>query len=212
MVFDLGTKKKAKVLLTPFIIIFFIAFFSLNWSSVSWLFNSRYLFSVLSRLFSVQRGVQTRSFSSSSFYTEKEDIVFIPKIQVWAPLVFSPTDRLDDMAKALKKGVLHYPHSVLPGEKGKVIILGHSAPPGWPKVNHYSVFSKLDELKKGDKTFVYFKNKEYRYSVTDKFFVKPGTKIESLRLTNSGNMLFLLSCWPPGKPLQRVVIGAKQTI
>lgn len=212
MVFNKETKRRAKSLLGPFIIIFFVAFFSLNWSSVSWLFNGRYLFSVLSHSFSTKKMITRENSIPASVYAEKEDSIFIPEIQVQAPFVFSSTDKPKDMAEALKKGVLHYPHSALPGEKGKVIILGHSAPPGWPRVNHYHVFNKLDKLKKGDNVFVYFKNSEYRYQVTGRFFVRPGTKIESLPLTNSENMLFLLSCWPPGKSLQRVVIEARQII
>jgi len=96
----------------------------------------------------------------------------------------------------------------LPGEKGQTIVLGHSAPPNWPDIKYDNVFSLINELEKGDEVFVYFNNKEYIYSVETKVFLEIGQDIPESNLTNSENMLILISCWPPGKNIKRIAVTA----
>jgi LPXTG-site transpeptidase (sortase) family protein len=86
--------------------------------------------------------------------------------------------------------------------------LGHSAPAGWPKIKYDWVFSRLNELSDGDEIFVYFENKKYTYQFSKKIFLEKGEELPSL-LTNSENILVLISCWPPGKDLRRIAVVAK---
>lgn len=195
----------------PFVLIFLVALFAWNWSEITWILNSQYLSDFLFNLLLNEEGVMAESFEGADFpYLHKEDTLLIPKIQVQAPIIFRVGNKLADIAEALKKGVVYYPQSVLPGEKGKVIILGHSAPSGWPKINYYHVFNELNELKEGDEIFIYFQNREYRYRVIQKFFVKPGAKLDSFLTNSEKYVLILLSCWPPGQREQRIVIEAQQ--
>ena len=105
--------------------------------------------------------------------------------------------------------MVHYPGSTLPGIKGQTIILGHSAPLGWPKIRYDWVFTNLAHLDKGDKIFVYFNHKKYTYSVKGKLFLNRGEDLPSRLLTNSENMLVLISCWPPGKDFKRIAVNAE---
>ncbi|MCX6759571.1 MAG: sortase [Candidatus Nealsonbacteria bacterium] len=210
-----------KKLWKVFIILFLVILVIFNWNEVSWIFNYRAVSGLLSDFFKksdkeIQKddrddyyeGEEDKS-SSSSFATAlvKEDSLEIPKIEVSAPLIF--VEDIDKVYKTLDNGVVHYPDSVLPGEKGQTIILGHSAPPNWPDIKYDDVFSRLNELEEGDEVFVYFDHREYVYSVIKKIFLEKGEEVPENALTNSDNMLVLISCWPPGKDIRRIAVEAK---
>jgi len=143
-------------------------------------------------------------------YTEKGDSVEIPKIEVKAPLVLVESSENEDFLKALDRGVVLHPQSVLPGEKGKILILGHSAPSGYPQINYDWVFSRLNELEPGDQIYINFQKRRYSYNVSQKIFLEKGEEIPK-NLTNSLSMLYLISCWPPGRDIERIAIKAEST-
>lgn len=101
-----------------------------------------------------------------------------------------------------------FPGSALPGEQGRTVLLGHSAPEGWPDVNYDRIFTELNSLIEGDEVYVYFNQREYVYIVRNKFFLDRGEELPQ-PLTNSQNMLILVSCWPPGKDLYRIAVEAR---
>lgn len=204
-------QKNIKKLCKYFLIIFLIAFFIINWNEVSWFFNYRAVFGFISDFFQKEE-ILTESNNLNTKrnfeYSERENSIEIPKIKISAPLIVDKS--LDDNAifKALDRGVVLYPGSFLPGEKGQTIILGHSAPQGWPKIKYDWVFSQINDLEVGDEIFVYFDNKKYTYWLENKIFLERGEELPE-NLTNSENMLILTSCWPPGKNLKRIAILAK---
>ena len=139
-------------------------------------------------------------------YSEKNNFIEIPKLNMEAPIVFTENADSENLEKMLDKGVTHFPSSVLPLENGTTIFLGHSAPAGWPKIKHDWVFSDIVKLEKGDEILIYFDNKKITYYVTDKIFLEKGEEIPEQGLTNSQNTLVLISCWPPGKDSKRIAI------
>jgi len=142
-------------------------------------------------------------------FSEKSDSIEIPKIGVVAPLIFPEGNTEKLLAKALNKGVVFYPDSALPGEEGITVILGHSAPSNWPKINYDGVFTRLNELKPGDEIFIYLNHRKYQYKVTGKLFLKRGDEIPKPDLSESKSFLTLLSCWPPGINNKRIAIQAE---
>ncbi len=132
----------------------------------------------------------------------------VPAIGVQAPIMFTVSRSQNVYNNLLKAGVLHFPDSVLPGEIGTAIILGHSAPPNWPRINYDRVFNNLNLLKQGDEILISFQGQDYRYLVSRTFFVKKAENL-SPHLTFDKNMLLLVSCWPPGHNLQRIVVEAE---
>lgn len=142
-------------------------------------------------------------------YSEKEDSVEIPKIEITAPLVFVDSLEVREIEKGLDLGVVHFPDSVLPGEIGQTIILGHSAPPSWPKIKYYWVFVRINELVEGDEVYVFFNNRKYEYIVARKFFLERGEEIPQDPLTNNTNVLLLISCWPPETGTRRIAVEAE---
>jgi LPXTG-site transpeptidase (sortase) family protein len=193
-----------------FILLFLVNFLIINWSDFSWLFNYEFFSRGISGYFEKKQIqiVETVEEQKGSDFVDREDSIEIPKIGVVAPIVSPEGNSEEDFQRALKKGVLYYPQSALPGENGTTIILGHTAPANWPKINYDGIFNDLNELETGDEIFVYFGQRQYIFSVREKFFLNPGQDIPQ-DLTNSEPMLILLSCWPPGKDQKRIAIATE---
>lgn len=143
--------------------------------------------------------------SIEKVFVDKSNSIVIPKIKIEAPVIVVNSTNPEDFNEPLKRGVTHYPSS-LPGEKGEVIILGHSAPPFWPKINYDWVFSKLNTLKAGDEIYIYFNNSQYKYVVEGQVFLQAGQELPSFATKDSKSKLLLISCWPPGINNKRIVV------
>ena len=150
--------------------------------------------------------VKPKSETTAPQYTEKRDSIKIPKIGISAPLIFVSNSNNQYLHDKLDSGVIHYPGSSKPGEQGQTIVLGHSAPPNWPKIKYDWVFSRLNELSKGDRIILYYDNQKYVYSVTRKVFLNKGQEVPKSDLTNNNNTLISISCWPPGKDYKRIAV------
>jgi len=199
------SKKGLKKLLKPFILFFLINFLIINWNDISWIFNYRVISGTVSKFLEVL--ANEKNFVAElneTNYSQKENSLEIPKIGVTAPLIIIENSN-NNFDKELDRGVVLFPESVLPGEIGRTIILGHSAPSNWPKVNYEGVFSNIADLEEKDEIVLYFNHQKYTYSVNQKIFLEKGEEIPNNTET-SGNTLLLISCWPPGKNIQRVII------
>lgn len=139
--------------------------------------------------------------------------IVIPKIRVNANVVKN-VDPFDSRIyqKALTQGVAQAKGSGLPGFPGNTFIFAHSAI-NWYQANQYNaIFYLTSKLEPGDEIFIYYKGSKYQYNVTEKKIVK-GT--DTSYLTNSLNStslntssLTLMTCWPPGSNLNRLIILA----
>ena len=141
--------------------------------------------------------------------TEKENSLEIQKLGLEVPLVFAESIAIKDMKQDLKSGAVVYPGSNLPGQTGKLIVLGHSSPPGWPKIRYDWVFSKLGNLQLGDEVLINFNRHQYRYQITNKIFLDKGQQIPENNQDSSEQFLYLVTCWPPGKDFKRLVIESE---
>ncbi len=133
------------------------------------------------------------------------DQLFIPKLQITAPIIEVLGNTQADFVLPLKKGVALYPLSK-PGQAGRAVILGHSAPPNWPKINYDWVFSRLGDLQEGDEIRIAYQGREYLYIVKNKLILKKG---QLLPLSESPQELVLITCWPPGLDYQRMAVFAE---
>lgn len=139
------------------------------------------------------------------------DGIELPTLGVYAPLFLVESTDPKDFVAPLKRGVTHYP-SDLPGNPGTAVILGHSAPAGWPRINYDWVFSKLDSLHSGDAIIVTFGNKEYTYQVKEKVTLQKGQYIPEKYLGREEGQLLLISCWPPGIDNKRIGVYAELSV
>ncbi|PIP23306.1 MAG: hypothetical protein COX90_00390 [Candidatus Nealsonbacteria bacterium CG_4_10_14_0_2_um_filter_38_17] len=215
--------EKNSRLLKFFVFLFLVNFVVINWNDFDWVFNYKFLGRGLASIVdSPKKSVVQADFNPSEssptptpeqgnsfdFYTKQQNTIAIPKIEIVAPIVVAREDTENGFQDALKKGVLIYPDSVVPGENGIITILGHSASPDWPKIYYDWVFSRLNELELGDEIYIISSNNRYVYKVKQKIFIEKGEEPSEDSLTSSESVLYLISCWPPGRNIRRIAVQA----
>lgn len=219
--------EKAKKILKFAVVVYVASFLIINWNDVSWIFNYRAVYGLVSDFFNPYPSIDASTIdayfypnhsreavvlpieSIKTTYTDKQNTLEIPKISISTPIIFSDSADKDSLMKDLDGGVVYYPGSVYPGQKGQIVILGHSAPLGWPKIKHDWVFSDLDKLVPGDTVLIDLNNKQYTYIVKQKTIIKKGADVPQDNIDANSNFLTLISCWPPGKDYQRIAVQAE---
>ncbi len=134
--------------------------------------------------------------------------IVIPKIAANAKVVKN-VDPFNSQIyqQALTQGVAHASTSDTPDKSGNVFIFAHSAG-NWYQANQYNaVFYLLNKLNSGDEIFVYYQNQKYTYSVNEIKFVS-SNEISYLSNKLNTNTLTLMTCWPPGTTLKRLLVTA----
>lgn len=157
---------------------------------------------------------RTRSKTSKIAVIHPVDNAFaivIPKIGANSKVIsnVSPYNEKDYQV-ALTKGVAHARDTSLPGEPGNSFYFAHSAA-NWYQASRYNaIFYLLTKLEPGDDIYVFYKGEKYRYQVTGHEYVDPAdlTYLHQLR---SKKTLSLMTCWPPGTTLKRLVVNAELT-
>jgi LPXTG-site transpeptidase (sortase) family protein len=96
----------------------------------------------------------------------------------------------------------------LPGEGGNIFIFAHSSTDILIAARYNSVFYLLHHLESGDLIKLWYQDHEYLYSVTDKLYVSP-QDTKYLTATPATETLTLMTCWPPGTSLKRLIVIAK---
>jgi len=109
----------------------------------------------------------------------------------------------------LKKSLIQYPQTALPGQLGNTVVFGHSVLPQFfsPK-NYLTIFSTLYKLKQGDEIVLQYDRSVYKYVVEEMFEVKP-TNLSVLEQRFDDKTLTLITCSPPGTYLRRLIIKAQ---
>lgn len=159
---------------------------------------------------------QSRPGSVSGIETISYDLnrpgkLSIPRLNLSVDLIWSKD--VASFEKDLSTGVIHYPGTAMPGERGVVYVSGHSSDYLWKKDVMGQVFAKLNFLKPGDDIFIDIygadgKVYNYRYQVTESRIYKPDDQAQFI--DNTGNKLNLSTCWPIGTQTSRYVVTAVQ--
>lgn len=137
-----------------------------------------------------------------------DNYVYIPKIGVAAPMVWPSSTSEGVINENLLKGIVHYPGTAEPGQKGNVFLTGHSSYYWWVPSDYRTVFTLVPKLVPGDEIIVYHKGVRYSYRVTDYQDVKP-TNTDSLKPTTDP-VVTLSTCVPIGTSYERRIVRAKQ--
>lgn len=142
--------------------------------------------------------------------------ILIPRINQNLPVVRVSSQNLikrdwqaleTDIQSALKDGVVHYPGTSLPGQKGNVVITGHSSYFPWDPGRFKDVFALLHEVVEGDQIVLYHDQEKFTYQVEAIKVVLP-EDIEVLKQTPD-DRLTLITCTPVGTNLKRLIVVAK---
>jgi len=146
---------------------------------------------------------------AEKYYVKSADPDFgivIPKIGANATVVpnVSPHDS-KIYQQALTKGVAHAEGTVFPGQIGNTFIFSHSSVNVYDANRYNSVFYLLRKMNIDDSFYLTYQGKVYKYKVFDKKVVE-ATEIDYLNPNTRKNQATLMTCWPPGTTLKRLVV------
>lgn len=111
----------------------------------------------------------------------------------------------------LKKSLVQYPGTAIPGRFGNTVIFGHSVLPQFfnPR-NYLTIFSTLPTLKPKDEIFIDYNQMKYKYLVEQMIEVPPND-VSILAQRYDDSYLTLITCVPPGTYLKRLIVRARLT-
>ena len=134
--------------------------------------------------------------------------IIIPKLGANARIIAN-VDPYDAQIyqRALTRGVAHARGTSVPGAMGNMFLFAHSSENFYEAVRYNSVFYLLPKLIPGDEIIMYYKNTQYTYVITDKKFV-PAKDVSYLENAGSAQTLTLMTCWPPGTNIERLLVFA----
>ncbi len=141
-----------------------------------------------------------------------EVTIAINKINVEVPVVLSKSKDEKKIQEDLNQGVIHYPKTAMPGQRGNMYIAGHSSNYVWSKGAYNYAFKRLNDLVEGDEIMITVKfhngkKIKYRYKV----FIKEEVAPDDNRIfaKTQASELTLTTCWPLGTNLRRLMIKAQ---
>lgn len=143
-------------------------------------------------------------------YTNESKVI-IPKINVEIPIDFSLTSLSEDVVQAgLEGGVIHYPVTSMPGEKGNGAYFGHSSNNIFNPGKYKFAFVLLNKLENGDMFYVTHQGKAYAYKVFKKQIVNPDDTWVLGPVPDKPVTATLITCDPPGTTRHRLVVWGEQ--
>jgi sortase A len=134
--------------------------------------------------------------------------ILIPVLDINAPITYGVDNTNSQVEENLKNGPIQINGTSLPGQTGNVYITGHSSNYVWIKSDYNSIFALLDKLVVGDLIYVNYNGTTYEYQVFDSKIVAADDT--SILKSTSDSRLTLVTCWPVGTSLKRIVISANQ--
>jgi len=138
-----------------------------------------------------------------------ENEIFIPAIGVRVPLLEPVYDSQEIIYATLNGGAVIYPDSADFGQYGNSVILGHSFNFPWLGNEYTQIFSHLDKLENGDLIRIVSNGEIFKYVITGSQTVSVKEANHIVAQSTGTNTLHLLSCWPVGSSLYRIVVSAE---
>jgi LPXTG-site transpeptidase (sortase) family protein len=134
----------------------------------------------------------------------------IPANKISVPLIW--TKDVKSFDADLKKGIVHYPGTALPGQIGTSYISGHSSGYLWDKSPYKTIFAGLGGVTDGTSftisaTLKNGKTAVYHYVVASRGEFAPNDQAQFVNTADS--MVALSTCWPIGSTAKRLVLFSK---
>ena len=149
--------------------------------------------------------------SSDSITPSAQPEIIIPKINVQIPVNYG-VKTIDESAveNSLESGVVHYPTTSVPGQKGNSAFFGHSSNNIFNKGKYKFAFVLLRTLENDDTFYLTYNGKIYVYKVISKKVVDPSEVGVLGNVEGQTATATLITCDPPGTSLKRMVVVGTQ--
>lgn len=127
-----------------------------------------------------------------------------------ASAIISEVDAGNSLAyqRALTRGVAHAKGTKYPGQGGNIFLFAHSSADLLTAERYNSVFYLMHHFEPGDLIKVWYRGTKHNYAVFTKKIVSPGDT-SYLTPYAPSEQLTLMTCWPPGTTLKRLIIIAR---
>lgn len=155
---------------------------------------------------------QAASGNSIGINRDQSAVLDIPSLGISAPLIW--TKNTKDFDADLKKGVVHYPGTALPGELGTSYISGHSSNFSWVKSPYNQIFAKLNDLADNQSFSITVTNSQGQKTKLSYVVKRRGEYLpnDQAQFANTNKSIVALStCWPPGTTAKRLVVFGELT-
>lgn len=135
--------------------------------------------------------------------------IVIPKIAANAPIIPNVNPYNSQVyQRQLTKGVAHAAGTPLPGKGGNTFLFAHSAGNFYEANRYNAVFYLLSKLEPEDEIDIFYKGEKLAYTVTSTQIVDPES-VEFLKPKSAGDTITLMTCWPAGTTLKRLIVKGK---
>lgn len=139
----------------------------------------------------------------------KANFLEIPSLGIQSPVIYITETNEKAYQKALVDGVVHFPGSALPGQRGNVYIFGHSSDYAFSKGNYKTIFALLPHIEMGSQINISDSQaKVFSYRVVNKLVVEP-TDLSVLKQDTNKQLLTLQTSYPIGTALRRYIVVAE---
>ena len=104
----------------------------------------------------------------------------------------------ENFDEELTKGVVKYPTTPTPGNKGNTLIFGHTSSEWWKKNEYGVIFRNIPKLKAGQKFYVIWNGKKTAYEMVERKVVRPKDVENYYHEFSDKNesYLTLMGCYP----------------
>lgn len=144
------------------------------------------------------------------YSVDEEFGIVIPKIAANTKVVANVDwQKSEEYQRALTQGVAHASGTAFPGEGGNVFLFAHSGVDFYEATRYNAVFYLVDKLEKGDEIDIFYQKQKFSYKISEKKIVSP-EEIGYLQGNIKDKTLTLMTCWPPGTTLKRMIVTATQ--
>ena len=156
-------------------------------------------------------GPEIASPDSSSFSEKVEpNTLWLPSLNIQAPIKYVEEASDDAFQEALRAGVVHFPGTALPGQFGNVYIFGHSSDNLWAKGDYKTVFAFLPNIKLDERIDISdAEGNKFVYKVIETRIISP----KDTQFLDQGNYkkkrLTLQTSYPLGTALESFIVIAK---
>jgi len=169
-----------------------------NFYIITWLLICLSCFVVLN--WSIYQGLSLKDSPSRTVLESAPNSIFIPKLNLSAPIVLPDSLGEEDINQALNQGVV----SLTNKEKNSMVLIGHSSVYAWQKGPYGQVFAQLDKLSPSDEITIFLNGQSYLYQVKNLKVIQPN----DLEISQEDSLI-LITCWPPGTTEKRLIVQAK---
>ncbi|QQS22613.1 sortase [bacterium] len=142
----------------------------------------------------------------------KPGLLEIPSNKISVPLIW--TQDVKNFDPDLKKGVVHYPGTAMPGEVGTAYISGHSSGYLWDKSPYKQIFAVLGDVKDGTSftiTATQKNGKTVRFNYVVERRGEYAANDQAQFISTADSVVALSTCWPVGTTARRLVLFGKLT-